>query len=263
MSVRVMTLVFHSRLPPGPKYVMLALADWAADDGTRIYPKIDEELAPKTSLSRATLYRLLDRLKSMELLHEVRASRRGAAREYRIDLVKLCEWAPELSSETENGVSQRDKRGLNLRPQHGPLGSQSETKGSQPETKGSQIETPHIYRQKPSETVKGEGAQRVRRTRWQEQDLPADWRAYAIEKGLPATSVPEVWASFQDYWIATGKPMADWKRTWQRWVREELARGRHGRSRNGAAAQQPHAGLRDPAEFDRGIWDPETGQVIE
>lgn len=56
--------------------------------------------------------------------------------------------------------------------------------------------------------------------------LPEDWRAYCVEKrsDLDPDAVAE---NFRDYWHGkAGKDgrMADWRATWQRWVRNESAR---------------------------------------
>jgi len=56
--------------------------------------------------------------------------------------------------------------------------------------------------------------------------LPADWkppldyRDYCTLK-RPELNVDLVAENFLDYYLSHGKPMADWKRTWQRWVRNE------------------------------------------
>ena len=50
--------------------------------------------------------------------------------------------------------------------------------------------------------------------------LPDDYRAYCKTKRTDLN--PDVVAeNFLDYYLSHGKPMVDWKRTWQRWVRNE------------------------------------------
>ena len=69
--------------------------------------------------------------------------------------------------------------------------------------------------------------------------LPADLELSVIWKNYCVTERPElnpedVFKNFKDYYIGHGKPMVDWTRTWQRWVRNE-----HGTTRkagNGTGA---------------------------
>jgi hypothetical protein len=50
MSIKLMTYVFDSDLPTTEKFVLLAMADYASDNGDSIFPSI-ETLSKKTSLS--------------------------------------------------------------------------------------------------------------------------------------------------------------------------------------------------------------------
>ena len=64
--------------------------------------------------------------------------------------------------------------------------------------------------------------------------LPDDYREYCKNK-RPELDPDLVAENFKDYHLGHGKRMVDWKRTWQRWVRNE-----HGTSRqkgNGAGKQ--------------------------
>ncbi len=66
-----------------------------------------------------------------------------------------------------------------------------------------------------------EGRTRKRAQQLPYEDLPEDFRAYAQEK-RPDLDPDKVWENFRDYYLGHGKPMKDWKRTWQRWVRNEM-----------------------------------------
>lgn len=64
--------------------------------------------------------------------------------------------------------------------------------------------------------------------------LPDDYREYCKSK-RPDLCPDATAENFLDYYLSHGKPMVDWKRTWQRWVRNE-----HGTSRkagNGTSNQ--------------------------
>ena len=69
---------------------------------------------------------------------------------------------------------------------------------------------------------KEQRSQRKKRATQLAQDwkLPDDYRAYCVKKRTDLN--PDVVAeNFHDYYLSYGKPMVDWKRTWQRWVRNE------------------------------------------
>jgi len=67
MSVKVMTAVFDSNLPPNEKFILLAYADHASDDGTRVYPAVDT-IAKKTGYSKRTVQRITRQLEDAGFL---------------------------------------------------------------------------------------------------------------------------------------------------------------------------------------------------
>lgn len=85
MSIRVMTMVFD-RYPGGgsERLLALAIADHARDDGTRIWPSIDE-LARKTLQSRSTVQRQIRRMVAIGwLVPKGTGTGRGHTNEYSI-----------------------------------------------------------------------------------------------------------------------------------------------------------------------------------
>ena len=59
--------------------------------------------------------------------------------------------------------------------------------------------------------------------------LPDDWKTWAVQT-RPDLNIPEVAASFHDFWL--GKPgkdgrKADWQATWRNWVRNQRAQPAH------------------------------------
>jgi len=93
------------------------------------------------------------------------------------------------------------------------------------------------------EQGKGKGKQpRKKRTA-----LPPDWilpdgyREYAVKK-RPELCPDKLAANFLDYHIGNGKLMMDWKRTWQRWVRED-----HGRNTRKGTDSTGHRPVSTPA----------------
>lgn len=59
-----------------------------------------------------------------------------------------------------------------------------------------------------------------RATQFPHEALPDEWRDYCAEK-RPDLDPLTVFENCRDYYLSHGKPMKDWTRTWQRWVRNE------------------------------------------
>lgn len=89
MSGKVVGAIFDlDRYSGKTLTVALALAEWARDDGTNLYPKV-EQLAGKAKASiRMTQYALAQLLAD-EVLVMVKEARRGRPAHYRIDLVRV------------------------------------------------------------------------------------------------------------------------------------------------------------------------------
>ncbi|MGL4241671.1 MAG: helix-turn-helix domain-containing protein, partial [Beijerinckiaceae bacterium] len=85
MSIRVLSDVFD-HFPAGGNELLLALAiaDFAADDGTRIYPGV-ATLAAKTRLSKRTVQYMLRDLEERGWLERVAEGGGLRAAEYRIN----------------------------------------------------------------------------------------------------------------------------------------------------------------------------------
>ncbi len=92
MSTQATNLVFRLALPPKAKFVLLALADCADENGERIFPAVPT-VARKVNMGERTVYRLLKELKARDVLIPVRyqGGGRGHPTEYRIPLEKLCQ----------------------------------------------------------------------------------------------------------------------------------------------------------------------------
>jgi len=81
-----------------------------------------------------------------------------------------------------------------------------------------------------SDSLKEQAAQKRAppKTRLTIETLPDDWLLYCKTK-RPDLDPQTTFESFSDYHIGRGNLMADWKRTWQRWVREEKTNATHHR----------------------------------
>lgn len=93
MSIRVMTLIWDTCLYDGNTLnVLLAMADWASDDGGDIFPGI-ETLAGKCRCAVRTTQSALRRLEADNVLEQIANSKggRGKVTEYKINLERVQE----------------------------------------------------------------------------------------------------------------------------------------------------------------------------
>lgn len=136
MSIRLMTMVWDSEAyAGGTLLVLLGLADFASDDGSRIFPHV-ETLAKKARLSIRATQNALETLKRDLVLISVANAKggRGKSVEYQIDVKRVQNMRPD-----EKGAVD-DKKGCN--PQQERV---------QPETERVQFATAHIdNHQEPS-----------------------------------------------------------------------------------------------------------------
>lgn len=83
-----MDAVFRSTLAPVDKVALLALADWADDDGFRIYPSI-RVAAAKASLSERSLQRVIQRHIASGVLETIEPARHHRPAQYRLHVARL------------------------------------------------------------------------------------------------------------------------------------------------------------------------------
>jgi hypothetical protein len=87
-------------------------------------------------------------------------------------------------------------------------------------------------------------------------EVPESWKAYCREKRSDLDA-EATWLDFRDYWKAQAKPMVDWERTWQRWVRNQRTKpGVTNAQSNGPVTEQ---WIEVPSET-RDKWADETGK---
>jgi len=103
MSLRVITIVWDRYPEGGSKLLaMVALADWAGDDGGRLYPSV-AGLAAKIRMSERQTKRILEGLINdgyLELLTKGNAGGRRKSNRYRIKLETLTN-CPVIRGETQ------------------------------------------------------------------------------------------------------------------------------------------------------------------
>jgi hypothetical protein len=89
MSIRVMTAIWdHSHYEGGELLVLLALADWADDQG-RCWPSVPS-IAQKARMKERQVYNILKKLRADEVVHCEPGGGRGNNSAYLIDIAKIA-----------------------------------------------------------------------------------------------------------------------------------------------------------------------------
>lgn len=95
MSIALMTLAWQTALPINHKAVLLAMADWANDDGASLHPSI-YAVAERLTCSERTAQRLMKDLideRWLAVVGNLNGGKPGMTRHYRINVRKLREHA--------------------------------------------------------------------------------------------------------------------------------------------------------------------------
>ena len=88
---------------------LLAIADWARDDGTRAYPTI-KMLAQKTRLSERSIQRIIQHLEGENEVRIVRSTGRGRAHEYTVLMGKGDILSPDRDDASLKGDTDGQER---------------------------------------------------------------------------------------------------------------------------------------------------------
>ena len=243
MSIQLMTLVRKSALPTNTKFVLMALADWADDNGVNCYPSI-YELSEYMTCSERTVQRLLRELEEGGWIAVVgNANGGGSSRHYALNVSKLEEVAAveHARREAEKERRRRDRKNeaanpfnqgcqfvtpVNLSPvttategvttvQQGVTTTTSRgDTGVTPST----IDPPKIHQR----SVIGADAPKNVKATGRATILPGDfWPNEAAEQmardfGL---SLADQLAAFQDHHSAKGSTFKDWQAAFRTWLR--------------------------------------------
>jgi hypothetical protein len=98
MSIKLMSQVWEHEISGSAAMVLLVLADFARDDGSKVFPSV-ATIAYKVGLSRRPTQEILRRLRERGVLIVMRQGRgRGRTTHYRIhiDALKSKEPAPAI-----------------------------------------------------------------------------------------------------------------------------------------------------------------------
>ena len=243
MSIQLMTLVRKSALPTNTKFVLMALADWADDNGVNCYPSI-YELSEYMTCSERTVQRLLRELEEGGWIAVVgNANGGGSSRHYALNVSKL-EAVAEVEHarrEAEKERRRRDRKNDAANPFNqgcqfvtpvnlSPVTTATEgvttvqqgvtTTTSRGDTcvTPSTIDPPKIHQR----SVIGADAPKNVKATGRATILPGDfWPNEAAEQmardfGL---SLADQLAAFQDHHSAKGSTFKDWQAAFRTWLR--------------------------------------------
>jgi len=132
--------------------------------------------------------------------------------------------------ETPETIPVGDKKSPADTPESIPAGSQETLKRHLREEK--KEEPPIIPPSLPGLPTDARPDGRAKKPKRIAHRIPDAWnpsledRRFALDLGLDPDAVA---ANFRDYWIGTGKPMADWSATWRNWCRRQNPDGSAGR----------------------------------
>ena len=282
MSIKLMTLARMTALPTNAKFVLMALADWADDNGINCYPSV-YELAEYMTCSERTVQRLLRELEEGNWVAVVgNAQGGGSSRQYALNVPQM-----EVVAAVEHArrEAEKERRRRERKSELNPFvkGCQSvtpdklspvttTTQGVTPEAQGvttttsrgdtavtpSTIDPPYIHQR--STIVVGADAPKPAKPVSRATILPDDFqpnetvRQMAAELGL---SLQAELAAFCDHHTAKGTTFRDWQAALRTWLRNAskfgqravgMAHGRHGQ-------QNTHKHAAAAAAIYEGVWD--------
>ena len=205
MSIRVMSQVWE-HFPKGGAELLtiLALADWADDDGY-CFPSV-ASVAKKTRVTRSSAQRNLHQLLDGGFVHvtgNANGGPPGATRKYRIDLARLTGSNNATGSKNATG-STGALDGPQKRSMTGSTGATQTVS-------------------EPSLNVRGakkpRAAKHANKTACPDNfEVTAPMSEWAQSKGLPTERVMPETEKFLDYHRAKGSTFADWIAGWRNWV---------------------------------------------
>lgn len=282
MSIKLMTLARMTALPTNAKFVLMALADWADDNGINCYPSV-YELAEYMTCSERTVQRLLRELEEGNWVAVVgNAQGGGSSRQYALNVPQM-----EVVAAVEHArrEAEKERRRRERKSELNPFvkGCQSvtpdklspvttTTQGVTPEAQGvttttsrgdtavtpSTIDPPYIHQR--STIVVGADAPKPAKPASRATILPDDFqpnetvRQMAAELGL---NLQAELAAFCDHHTAKGTTFRDWQAALRTWLRNASKFGQRAASvspsRTGQQNTHKHAAA--AAAIYEGVWD--------
>jgi len=121
MSIRLMSQVWEHEFSHAEQTIMLALADWANDDGGNVFPSV-ARIAWKTGYEERQVQRIMKKLRGTGVLVLVKRATVYRPNEYRIILSKApLKETFETWKESRGDIMTPRKGGDNLTPERGDI----------------------------------------------------------------------------------------------------------------------------------------------
>lgn len=232
MSVQVMAWVMN-HAPAGltgtEQSLAVYLANYASDEGGKAYPSV-AKLCEISHWSERTVRSALQSLVEKGVIEVEQEATHNAPAVYCFPLYRGANAAPQRGARNAPQRGAADAGGAGDAPHEGV--QEMHLRGAAAPVRGA------VAAPKPSLTViepsitplyPPKSTRDGRTTRWQEEwQLSDEWRAIAEDAGESADLQFE---KFRLYWQGVGKPMADWKATWQRWIRQAPEMRRSGKGK--------------------------------
>jgi hypothetical protein len=253
MSVKVTALCWQIPLPIADKLVLLRLADYADNDGGKIFPSV-ATVAHFCGVSPRAVQYILKKLTDDGLLFVVgnATGGRGKTRHYAIDLERACQLAGPDGGQS-NGTGKRAQRAQThctlsepvetpQRVQNDAVKGEVDLHPTLQEPSGKEeesvcdvgVDPREAHTQAPpvsSETKSAAGSNVVPFVPPGSREalpvgwvLPDEWRAWAQEAGQ--SGIDSAARRFAMHWRGRGvKSAAEWREAWEVWVTENIERG--------------------------------------
>lgn len=236
MSTKVSSLVWKGYPNGGSELiVLLALADWADEQGGRLYPSI-RAIASKTHLSESQARRVVHGLINDEFVMVIGNQTGGApgsTRNYRVNIEKLraCMDATPTAS-THDTPKEGERACMDAREGLHGCAETASTHDTQ-----YVIETPIDVKEENAQSLNVTGSQPRKAgitlknfldqcQQRGEKPIPEDdvvW-AYAEKVGISDEMISAAWTEFKLYWLSEQKRKKDWSGTFLNAVRQNRSR---------------------------------------
>lgn len=265
MSIALMTLARKTALPTNEKFVLMALADWADDNGTNCWPSI-YELSEYLTCSERTVQRLLRDLEQGGWIAVVgNHNGGGTSRHYALNVPKMDEAAKvehaRRAAEKERRRSERKNEAENpffngcqsvtpdkLSPVTTATQGVTATtlRGGNCDKRGdtavtpSTIDPPYIHQ---GSTIVGADAPKAKPAS-RATTLPSDFRPDSTAEQIARDFGLDILAeetAFSDYHSAKGTTFKDWQAGFRTWLRNANKFGQRATAARGGQGINPHA----------------------
>ncbi len=264
MSIALMTLARKTALPTNAKFALMALADWADDNGINCYPSV-YELSEYMTCSERTVQRLLRELEDGNWVAVVgNAQGGGSSRQYALNVPQM-EAVAAIEHARREAEKERRRRERKSALNPFAKGRQSvtpdkltgvttTTQGVTTTTQGvttttsrgdtavtpSTIDPPYIHQ---GSTIVGADAPKAKPAS-RATTLPLDFRPDSTAEQIARDFGLDILAeetAFSDYHSAKGTTFKDWQAGFRNWLRNANKFGQRAVGARAGTVVNPHS----------------------